>query len=170
MRYWRWLRHEIRALLTAMLFFATCFAAIEVLKTLMVARYGITAGTSVSVLMLSLVTAKVVVLFERVSFGKWIGLVEVLIRSAAYAVAAFVLLLLEHALSERRDAGGFVAALVDAYRHPDMPLILATLLCVTLVFVVWNAFAVLGRALGRDRISAAFLKPSAATGEAGTRH
>jgi hypothetical protein len=155
-----WLKHEIRSILTAMLFFLSCFAVVVVLKDLMLEQYDVTAGTSVRVVMLALVTAKVVVLFERVPFGRLIGVVEVLSRSAAYSLAAFLLLLLEHGLSERSEAGGFFQALSRAFQHPDMPIIWATLICVTLAFLVWTALQVLRRNVGRDMLVAAFLKPA----------
>lgn len=170
MRVWHWLLHETRAILTAMLFFLACFAVIVVLKDLMLDQYDITVGTSASVLMLSLVTAKIVVLFERMSFGSQIGLVEVLMRSATYSLAAFLLLLLEHGLSERKEAGGFLAALAQAFQHPDMPIIWGTLICVTLAFLVWTALAVLRREFGRERLLDAFLKPSTGSDETAARH
>jgi uncharacterized protein involved in response to NO len=169
MRFRHWLAHEIKSILTAMLFFLTCFAVTVVLKDLMLEQYDITAGVSASVLMLSLVTAKVVVLFERVSFGRQTGYVEVVLRSAVYSVSAFLLLLLEHGLSERKDAGGFFTAIAKAFQHPDMPIILATLICVTLAFVVWTTFAVLRRAIGRDRLVAAFMDPPAPLAEGPAR-
>lgn len=170
MKVWHWLAHEVRSILTAMLFFLACFAVIVVLKDLMLEQYRVTARTSASILMLSLVTAKVVVLFERVSFGRQIGLIEVFLRSAAYSLAAFLLLLLEHGLSERKEAGGFFVALADAFHHPDMPIIWATLICVTLAFLVWSALAILRREFGRERLVAAFLQPPTASDDAGARH
>jgi hypothetical protein len=153
-----------------MLFFLALFAVIVVLKDLMVEQYDITVGTSVKVVMLAFVTAKVVVLFERASFGRNIGLVEVLLRSAIYSFAAFLILLLEHGISERKEAGGFPAAVTSAFRHPDMPIIWATLICVTLSFLVWNALAVLRREVGRERLVEVFLRPPAAEPRPVARH
>jgi hypothetical protein len=170
MKVLHWLVHEIRAILTAMLFFLTCFAVVVVLKDLMLEQYDVTAATSVRVVMLALVTAKVVVLFERVSFGRRIGGIEVLLRTALYSLAAFLLLLLEHGVSERKEAGGFFAALGNAFQHPDMPVIWATLICVTLAFLVWTAFAVLRRTFGRDRIVAAYLAAPPPQAKAAPHH
>jgi hypothetical protein len=170
MRFWHWLAHEVRAILTATLFFLTCFAVIVILKELMLEQYGITAGVTTSVIVLSLVTAKVVVLFERVKFGRLIGLVEIFLRSATYSLAAFLLLLLEHGLSERKEAGGFFAALSNAFHHPDMPVILATLICVALAFLVWSTLAIMRRELGRERFVAIFLHPPAELPEHSDRH
>jgi hypothetical protein len=170
MKFLHWLVHEIRAILTAMLFFLTCFAVLVVLKDLMLEQYDVTAATSVRVVMLALVTAKVVVLFERVSLGRQIGLVEVVLRTALYSLAAFLLLLLEHGISERKEAGGFVAAVSNAFQHPDMPIIWATLICVTMAFFVWTAFAVLRRSFGRDRILAAYLSAPSPKAETSPHH
>jgi hypothetical protein len=41
-----------------------------------------------------------------------------------------------------------------------MPIIWATLICVTLAFLVWTALQVLRRNVGRDMLVAAFLKPA----------
>lgn len=170
MKFLHWLVHEIRAILAAMLFFLSCFAVVVVLKDLMLEQYDVTAATSVRVVMLALVTAKVVVLFERVSLGRQIGVVEVVMRTALYSLAAFLLLLLEHGISERKEAGGFLAALENAFQHPDMPIIWATLLCVTLAFFVWTAFAVLRRSFGRDRIMAAYLSAPSPKAETARHH
>ncbi len=165
-----WLSHEIRSILTAMLFFLTCFAVVVILKDLMLEQYDVTTGTSASVAMLALVTAKVVVIFERVSFGRQIGLIEILLRSASYSFVAFILLLLEHGFSERQEAGGFAAAIAKAFSHPDMPVIWATLICVTLAFVVWNALAILRRELGRERLAAVLRQPPSAAVLGPTHH
>lgn len=170
MKVLHWLKHEIRSILTAMLFFLLCFSVVVVLKDLMLEQYDVTAGTSVRVVMLALVTAKVVVLFERVSFGRLIGLVEVLSRSALYSLAAFLLLLLEHGISERKEAGGFFAALSKAFQHPDMPVIWATLICVALAFLVWTTLEVLRREVGQEKLVAAFLKPSSVPAGEAHRH
>jgi hypothetical protein len=170
MRFWHWLAHEVRAILTATLFFLTCFAVIVILKVLMLEQYGITAGVTTSVVVLSLVTAKVVVLLERVKFGRLIGLVEIFLRGATYSLAAFLLLLLEHGLSERKEAGGFFAALSNAFHHPDMPVILATLICVALAFLVWSTLAIMRRELGRERFVAVLLNPPVAPPEHSDRH
>jgi hypothetical protein len=170
MKFVHWLVHEIRAILTAMAFFLTCFAVVVVLKDLMLEQYDVTAATSVRVVMLALVTAKVVVLFERLSLGRQVGAVEVILRTALYSLAAFAFLLLEHGISERKDAGGFFAAVSNAFQHPDMPIIWATLICVTLAFLIWTAFAVLRRSFGRDRIIAAFLSPPPTQAETSPHH
>jgi len=143
---------------------------VAVLKDLMLEQYDVTAGTTARVVMLALVTAKVLVLFERLSVGRQIGAVEVLRRTALYALAAFLLLVLEHGLSERKEAGGIFAALAKAFRHPDMPIIWATLLCVTLAFFVWSALAVLRRKAGRERLVAAFLQPPTPMAGGAARH
>lgn len=165
MRFARWLRHEIRAVVAATLFFGACFFVIMLLKGLLLEQYHIESVNYFAALMLALVTAKVVVILDKVSFGRPVGLIEVLARTAAYTFAAFVLLVIEHAVSARHEAGGFVAALLDAFRHPDAPRIWATLICVALAFAAYNAFAVLHRELGAERVSAAYFKaPSAPTG------
>jgi hypothetical protein len=159
MRFLHWLVHELTAVLIATLYFGTCFLLVMVLKKLMLEEYGIAFGDYVSVVLLALVTAKVVVVFDRVSFGRHLGLTEVALRTTIYTLAALVLLLIEHAASTRAEAGGFGAALTGAFQHPDAPRIWATLICVALAFAAYCGFAVLRRELGTTRLVAVFLDP-----------
>ena len=168
MKFARWLGHEIRAVVAATLFFGACFFVIMLLKGLLLEEYHIEASSYFAALMVALVTAKVVVVLDKVSFGRPIGLIEVLARTAAYSFAAFVLLVIEHGFSTRHEAGGFVPALLEAFSHPDMPRVWATLLCVALAFAAYSALSILRRELGAGRVSAAYFKPpSAPTGGAG---
>lgn len=161
MRLVHWLSHEIKAILLATIYFGSCFLVILVLKKLLLEEYRIEFSAYLSAVLLALVAAKVVVIFDRVSFGRHIGLSEVLIRTTTYSFAAFILLLIEHAVSTRHEAGGFTAALLGAFRHPEAPRIWATLICVGLAFAAYNAAAILRRELGAERLSAAYLQPPA---------
>ncbi len=162
MRFFNWLYDEGRAIIFATVYFGSCFFVILALKRLLLEEYHIGFSAYFSAAVLALVAAKVAVVFDRVSFGSRIGLNEVLIRTTAYSFAAFILLLIEHAVSARHEAGGFAAALLGALRHPDAPRIWATLICVGLAFAAYNAAAVLRRELGAERLLAAYLRPPAA--------
>jgi hypothetical protein len=51
-----------------------------------------------------------------------------------------------------------------------MPFIWGTLICVTLAFLVWTALVILRREFGRERLMAAYLKPSTKPVESVARH
>lgn len=159
MRLLHWLMNELTSFLAAALYFGACFLVVVLLKKLMLEDYDIAFGNYLSVALLALVTAKVAVLLEGVSFGRRIGLIEVLLRTGVYSLAALVLLVIEHAASTRGEAGGFTAALVGAFHHPDAPRIWATMICIMLAFAAYSAFAVLRRELGTRRLASVFLSP-----------
>lgn len=163
MRFLHWLLHEIRALFFATVFFGIFFLAILFLKGLMLEEYDITFTGYASALLLALVTAKVVVVLGKVSFGRQIGIIEVLLRTVVYSFAAFVLMVAEHVLATRAEAGGLGPALRGAFQHADAPHIWATLICVSLAFAAYTAFTVLCREVGADRVAAAYLSPPAKT-------
>jgi len=152
-----WLRHELTTVLLATLYFAACFLVAELLKYLVLEDYGIAfSGLSVA-LVLSLVTAKVVVLLDRAPLGHRIGLLEVALRTAVYSATAFCIMLLEKAITTREAAGGFMPALAGILDHPEMPRIWATLICVGFAFAGYTAFMVLRREIGTAALSRSFL-------------
>jgi hypothetical protein len=51
-----------------------------------------------------------------------------------------------------------------------MPVIMGTLICVALAFLVWSTLAIMRRELGRERFVAVLLNPPAAPPEHSNRH
>lgn len=159
----RWLSEELRAVLLAGLYFAAFFFVVLLLKALLLEGYGIAFTAFSLALVLALVTAKVVVVLDRAPLGHRIGLLEVALRTSLYTATALALLLVEKAFASREAAGGFVPALRNVFRHPDMPQIWATLLCLAIAFAGYVAFAVARRRLGDACLAAAFLGRAPAT-------
>lgn len=158
MRAFHWLRHELTAVLAATVYFGACFSVVLVLKRLMLESYQIEFMDFSIAIVLALVTAKVVVILDKVPLKVEPGAAEVLLRTGLYTLTALVLLVLERAISTRDQFGGVAAALASMGGHPDMPRVWATTICVGLAFAGYVAAAVLKREIGADRLSSIFLR------------
>ena len=153
----RWVTHELRTLVFVGSYFAGFFFVVLLLKALLLEGYGIRFTAFSTALVLAFVTAKVVVVLDRAPLAHRVGLVEILARAGLYTMTAFVLLMLEKAFSSREAAGGLVPAIRTIFHHPDMPQILATVLCLAIAFAGYVVFAVARRRLGDPALAAAFL-------------
>ena len=95
------LRNEIKAVALAGLYFGTWIGVLIILKELVLAEYQIEFRAWSLVLIGTLVLAKVVLVLEHVPLGAWIrtrpALVDVILRTALYALGVFVVLVLEKA-------------------------------------------------------------------------
>jgi|GEM_PF-5848377 len=153
-----WLRHELTSLLLATSYFAVCFLLAILLKHLVLEDYGIQFGSVATAFVAALVTAKVVIILGRVTITHRIGLLDIAERTILYTAAAFLVMLLEKAVSSREAAGGLVPAFRQILDHPEMPHVWANLIVVGFAFAGFAAFDVLRRRLGVDAISQAFLE------------
>ena len=155
-----WLVEEGKAIALVTLYFAACFAAIMLLKQLWLVEYGIEFSGVATALVAALVTAKVVIVLDTTPLTKWLqgspGLIEVGARSAVLAV-----MVMEKAFESRTEYGGFTVALANVFGHPEMPNVWATTIAVGLSFLAYNAFGVIRRAIGAERMIELFLSRNA---------
>ena len=160
-----WFAEELRTIVAATLYFAACFALIMVLKQLYLAEYGIEFRGLSTALLAALVTAKVVIVLEKVPIGRWLegqpAIVDVAVRTLAYSIATMILLLVEKAFDARSEHGGFVPTAAAIFEHPDIPQIWAATICVGLSFLAFNAFDVVKREVGMERLKEMFFRRTA---------
>jgi len=108
------------------------------------------------VLVGSLILAKVVLVLEHVPLGAWIrnrpAVLEVLFRTALYALGVFLVLILEKALEARHAQGGFIPALARIFQHPEIPHVLANSICVACALLAFNALSIIRRHLGEGNL------------------
>lgn len=94
MRFFHWLADELRLLLAATLYFSACCVLIMILKQFLLAQYGIALSGITTAVVVALVTAKVLIVLQKVPLGGWFedqpAIVEVIARTALYTVAAMV--------------------------------------------------------------------------------
>lgn len=160
-----WLVEEGKAVATVTLYFAACFVVIMLLKQLWLADYGIEFSGIAAAFLAALVTAKVVIILDKVPLRRWLdgtpGVIEVVLRSAVYTLAVLVVMLLEKTFEVRTEQGGFVAALANIFGHPDVPKICATSIAVGIAFLAYNVFETIHRAIGDRQMFELFLSRKA---------
>ncbi len=146
------LAHELKALTLATLFFGVWIGALILLKTLVLEEYHVRFHKFSLVLIGALTLSKVVVVLEPVPLGNWVrrhpAFVDLLSRTALYALGVFAVMLLEKAIEARHEAGGFAHALATIFQHPDMPHLWANLLCMGGALLTYNFLTLLRRHLG----------------------
>jgi hypothetical protein len=164
----RWLLGEVKTLIAVTLYFGACFVAIMLLKSLMLAQYGIAFNGLATAAIAALVTAKIVIVLQNVPFTRWArgypAIVDVAVRTVVYTFATLLLLVVEHAFETRAEHGGFGPAFEAMVAQRDIHRIVATTLCVGLAFAAYNAFGVLKREVGPERLRTIFLGPRHAGG------
>lgn len=157
------LRQELTSLGLAMGFFGTWIAVLVLLKTLLLKEYQIDFFGWSKVVVGALVLSKVVLVLERVSLGAWVrarpAWVETLLRTALYAAGLVAVLVLEHGISERHEAGGFLNAITDGFREAGVPHLLVDAICLSGALLVYNALVVVRRHLGEGALLKLFLSP-----------
>ncbi len=150
---------EIEALGLLTFYFAVWFCTIILLKRLVLAQYDIEfRGLSVA-LISALVVAKVVLLLEHVSLGRWVRqrpvAVDITLRLFLYAFGTFIVLTLEKAFEERHE-GGFSRALVRLYQQRDVHHICAATICVSIALLGFLMLSALRRHFGDRELKRLF--------------
>jgi hypothetical protein len=157
------LKHELRSVILVTLFFAAWLGVFMGLKVLILEDYQIRFGGFSIVLIGALVLAKVVLILEHVSLGAWLRnqplLVDVMLRTILYAAGTLVVLLLEKAFESRHEHGGFFPALMNVFRHPDLPHIWANTICLGGALLFFNLLSALKRHLGAGGLARVLLSP-----------
>lgn len=157
------LKHEMKSVTLVTLFFAAWLGILMVLKILILEDYQIHFGGFSMALIGALVLAKVVLILEHVPLGAWLRdkpvLVDVLLRTFLYACGTLVVLLLEKAFESRNEQGGFVSALMNVFKHRDLPHIWANTICLGGALLFYNLLSVLNRHLGTGGLAWVFLSP-----------
>jgi hypothetical protein len=159
------LLREARVVLVATLYFGICFGVLMALKRLYLADYEVKfRGLSLAVVS-ALVVAKVVLLMEHVTLGKWVReravIIDVLLRTLLCSVGVFVVVLLEKGFEGRHEHGGFGPAVVWICQHRDMNHVWADTIAIAGALLGFNALGAVRRHLGEGRLHRLFLAPAA---------
>ncbi len=157
------LKHEIKALALAMLYFGGLIAALVVLKTLALAEYRIAFhGFSLAVVG-ALVLAKVVLVLEHVPLGAWVrarpAWVDVLVRTALYSFGVLGVLLLEKGFEGRHEHGGFGPSVMSVFQHAEAHHVWVNTICLSGALLGYNLLSVVRQHLGPGGLLRLFLSP-----------
>jgi len=143
---------EIRAVALASLYFATWIGTLILLKTLVLAEYRIAFYGWSAVLVGALILAKVVLVLEHVPLGAWLrtrpAWLDVVLRTALYALGLLLVLLLEKAFDGRHEHGGFLPSLLGVFQHTDIHHVWANTICLSGALLGYNLLSVIRCHLG----------------------
>jgi hypothetical protein len=157
------LKHELKAVGMATLFFGAWISALILLKTLVLDEYQIGFSGWSRALVGALILAKVVLVLEHVSLGAWVrsrpAWVDMVLRTALYSLGVAAVTLIEHGLKGRGEHGGVTGALIAAAREAKFPHVLVNTICLSGALLVYNGLSIVRRRLGEGGLSRMFLEP-----------
>jgi hypothetical protein len=146
------LKHELKAVALATLFFGAWIGALILLKTLVLEEYAVSFTGWSKVLAGALILGKVALILENVPLGTRVQSapagVDVVLRTVLYSAGVFLVLVLEHGLRECQEQGGFIAAITEGFRQAKFPHVLANTLCLSGALLVYNLLTLVRRHLG----------------------
>lgn len=154
------IRHEVREVGLATLYFLACFLFFLSLKFLLLDEYHIETSVLGTAVVGALVVAKVVVLLDKTSFGERFAshrrILHVLWRSLAYTAMVFVATSAERLFDLYRETDALSPALSRLWAGEDLDHFLAMNLAVGFSFVLYNVFAEIDRHLGGSALRSFF--------------
>lgn len=157
------LKHELRAVVAATLFFGAWIGSLILLKTLVLEEYRVGFSGWSQAAVGALILGKVVLLLEHVPLGARTGArpawVDVVLRTLLYSAGVVVVLVIEHGLRGRHEHGGFLAAVAALPGETKFPHLLATTLVLAGALLAYNVLAVIRQRLGPDGLRRLFLSP-----------
>jgi len=150
------IKHEIKALGEAMLYFALWVGMFIVLKKLVLAEYHIEYKGLSKALIGVLILSKVVLILEYVPLGSWTrnkpAWVDVVLRTLLYTTGVFVVMLLEKSFDERHESGGIVPAISGVFHQGNLDHVMASTLVISCSLLVYNTLSIVRGHLGNRGI------------------
>jgi len=160
MKIWKKIIEEIKVILRTTVYFAVVFLILMVMKKLNLEDYHIEFTGLSQVLIGSLVMAKVIILMDLISLGKWVqqqpAIVDVIIRTILYSAGVAIVVLLEKAFEHRHDVKGFSNAIMFVVHNRDFYHVWATTIGAWAAILVYNSFTVVKRKLGEKGLKKLF--------------
>ena len=154
---------ELRALALATAYFGSWIGVLLMFKTLLLAEYHIQFHHWSAAIVGVLVLAKVVLVLEHLSLGRWLGArpawMHIVLRTILYALGVLVVMVIERGISERSEHGGFLGAIRSALHGASAPHLWINTLCITGALLGYNALSVIRLQLGEGSLSRLFLEP-----------
>jgi len=154
---------EFRALGLAGLYFGCWLAALLFIKQLVLAEYQIQFSGLSKAVIGALVLSKVVLVLQHVPLGAWVrrrpAWVDVVLRTALYALGVLVVLLVEKGFDGRHEYGGFGASLRAVFQHEDVYHVWLNALCLSGALLGYNLLSVIRQRLGSGELLRMLMTP-----------
>lgn len=146
------IKEELREIGLVTLYFLSCYLVFLLLKKLLLEQYHVEITVFHTAVIGALVTAKVVVLLDKTSFGNGFRsapvIAHVLWRSVSYTAVVFMVTLIERLFELYRENSDLSAAVAGLWAGRDFQHFLAMNLGVAISFLIYNTFAEIDRHLG----------------------
>ncbi|MFD1315501.1 hypothetical protein [Namhaeicola litoreus] len=152
---------ELKSVLLAWIYFLIWFAALMLIKVLLLEEYNIKfSGVSV-VIIGSLVASKAVVILQNVSFGgkNQPAIVHIFLRTLLYLAGTAILMLLEHAFETRHEFGGFWNAIKNLGKSASFYHVIVNVICVFGALFFYNFGSVIKTKLGKGGLMELLISP-----------
>lgn len=155
------LKKELKSILLVSLYFLVWFGALMVIKVLLLAEYKIEfQGVSI-VIVGALIAAKAVLILEHVPLGlkNKPAILHVFLRTLLYMIGVAVILILEKAIENSHEYGGFINALKKLGEKKDLDHILVTVICVFGAMFFYNLGTLISDRIGKAGLWEILISP-----------
>lgn len=146
------LKHELKAVGLAMLYFGCWIGALLLLKQLVLAAYQIAFHDWSLARIGALILSKIVLVLEHVPLGAWVrtqpAWVDLAVRTLLYPLGVLLVMLLEKSFEGRHEHGGFGPSLRTVFQHADIHHFWLNTICLSGALPGYNVLSVIRRHLG----------------------
>ena len=170
------LKNEVVAIGVTALYFGAWIAALLLLKSLILAEYGVAFHQWSLAVVGALILSKVVLVLEHVPLGQWVkskpALLDVVLRTILYTLGVAVVLVLEKGFEGRHEHGGFGPALKHLFAGVDVHHVWANIVCLSGALLVYNILTIVRQHFGKGILIQVLLSPipgQAKTGQSQAR-
>ena len=151
------LQNEVKQVGLVTLYFFICFGIILTLKKLMLASYHIEFYALSTAVIGALIAGKIVVVLDHTGMGARFDAVHslggaALYKTVMYSFVTFLVLLTEKMFHAYREIGVLKGAFLEVWSHQDGNIILAKVLCISLVFLIYHLYRGIDRKLGEGTL------------------
>jgi hypothetical protein len=151
---------EIKSIMRTAAYFAIVFILMMVMKSLNLREYNIEFSGMSQAIIGALIMAKVIILMELISLGKWVQkqppVVDVILRTLLYTLGVLIVIVLEKAFEKRHEVHGFGNAISSVIYHRDIYHVWATTIGAAASIFIYNAFSIVQRKLGKHGLTRLF--------------
>lgn len=157
------MKEEVSQVVTLTLYFLSWLGFLMFVKFLLLADYGIEFVGFSKAVVGALVLAKVVLVLEYVSMGIWIrskaAWIEIVLRTALYALGVFIILLLEKGFEGRHEYGSFTNSIFALFEKADIYHIWLNVVCLTAALLSYNIFSVIRKNFAKGALLRMLMRP-----------
>ena len=147
------LKHELKSVGIATLYFLIWFGFLMLIKVLLLEDYDIEFTGVSMVIVGALVVAKVILIMEHIPLGSWVkkqpAYVDVMLRTILYSFGVLVILILEKGFEGRHEYGGFGSSLQQVFNHVDIYHVWVNSICVFCALFSFNFLTLIRTHLGK---------------------